>query len=263
MKTINGEINITSPRLVAVNKANQPITEEYKKLKSTVIRRIKGKRLSRRILVTSALNGKKKSITSLNLAVSLALNHGVSVTLMDANLRNPSICRYLGLDRPPGLSDYLADGVDLDTLILKTGMGNLTLLPAGHRVDSPVELFTSPRMQQALDRIAALVPGGYVVFDTPPILPFAEPRILSTLIDSAILVVKEGGTTLKNLSAAAECLSATNILGVVYNKANFSSLPGGYQYYYYDYANRAKKAKQADEKQGIFSGLANKLMRKK
>lgn len=236
------EIVITSPRLVAVNDCNLPITEEYKKLKSTVVRTIKSENLSRRILVTSALSGEGKSVTALNLAIGLAQDFDSYVTLIDTDLRNPSICRYLGLERKAGLADCLADGIDPATVLLNTGLGSLTLLGAGRKIDNPVELLSSSRMEEILQRIEELIPDGYIVFDSAPILPFAEPRFLSTLVGSSIVVVKEGGTSLKSFHDAVELLTSTKILGVVYNKATFLGLASGYQYYYYDYARRAGKS---------------------
>lgn len=260
--SVAAEIEISSPRLVAVNDCNLPITEEYKKLKSTVIRKIKLEARSRQILVTSALSGDGKSVTALNLAISLAQDYDCAVTLIDADLRNPSLCRYLGLGRKPGLSDCLADGVDLESVLLDTGMGNLTLLAAGRRVDNPVELLSSQQLVNLLARLEQLIPDGYIIIDSCPILPFAEPRVLSSLVDNCIFVVKEGGTSLQNFHEALECLNHSHLLGVVYNKATFFGLAGGYQYYYYDYAKRDQRTTDRErnlDPPGLLARLLHKL----
>ena len=261
--SVGEEIEITSPRLVAVNNCNLPITEEYKKLKSNVVRRIREEKLSRRILVTSALSGEGKSVTALNLAISLAQDYDCAVTLIDTDLRNPSLCRYLGLERKAGLADCLADGIAVETVLLATGMGNLTLLAAGRRVDNPVELLSSAKMESLLVRLSELIPHGYVVFDSCPLLPFAEPRVIASLSDSAVFVVKEGGTSMENFHESMVILGTTNVLGVVYNKATYLGLAGGYQYYYYDYANHGKGRGDDRDNAGILSGLFRKLSRKK
>lgn len=234
---VSCEIAISSPRLIAVNDCNNPVTEEYKKLKTSIVHRIRENRLSRRILVTSALSGEGKSVTALNLAITLAQDFDIAVTLIDADLRSPSICRYLGLGQKPGLTEALRDGVAVDDLLLATGMGRLTILGGGHRASNPVELVSSPQMETLLCRIEQLIPDSYIIVDSCPVLPFAEPRILSGLLPNTLLVVKEGGTTLEQLQTAIETLQQPDILGTVFNKATYVSLPGGYNYYY-DYAYR-------------------------
>jgi Mrp family chromosome partitioning ATPase len=81
-------------------------------------------------------------------------------------------------------------------------------------------------------------PDRYIIIDTPPVLPFAETRLLGTLVDGVIFVVKEGGTSLENVSEAMESLKDANVMGTVYNDATLSSLNNGYGYYPYGYRNR-------------------------
>ena len=77
-------------------------------------------------MITSSVENEGKSITSVNLAVSLAqdsMDH--SVLLIDADLRKPMIHEYLGIEYKYGLSDYLSRDIDISDILIKTGIGNL------------------------------------------------------------------------------------------------------------------------------------------
>jgi exopolysaccharide/PEP-CTERM locus tyrosine autokinase len=247
-RTGSEPIDMASRRLVAANQFNLPIAEEYRKLKSTIVQLIKKQPSENMLLVTSSIGGEGKSMTALNLAISLAQEHSKQVLLIDADLRKPSVARYLGLTTGRGLSEYLLEDADLDGLIVETGINDLLLLPAGASQDNPVELYSSPRMKALLGRIKERFSDGYIIIDSSPVLPFAEARILATLTDGTIYVVKEGGTSLKNIEAGLNALYDADVVGLVYNKASTASLAGGYHYYYYDYNyNRRNEARAQAE----------------
>jgi exopolysaccharide/PEP-CTERM locus tyrosine autokinase len=233
--TASCQIDIESRRLVAMNDFNLPITEEFRKMKSIVMQLIKKDPANNLLLVTSSISGEGKSITALNLAISLAQEHDQHVLIIDADLRKPSIGRYLGLTTQKGLTEYLKENAPLDDLLIKTGLGSLIFLPAGASEINPVELFSSQKMKDLLTKLKERFSGGYIVIDSSPVLPFAEARILSTLADGVVYVVKESGTSVKNIQEGLGSLPEANILGLVYNQATTASLAGGYHYYYYDY----------------------------
>lgn len=233
-------IEISSPRLVAANNYNLPIAEEYRKLKSIIVQLTNRERFMNTLLVTSSVGGEGKSVTSLNLALSLAQEYDHSVLLVDADLRNRSICRYLGLKPQVGLADCLLDDLHPDKALIDTGLGNLILLPAGKTVINPVELLSSQKMKNLFATLKRRFAESYIIFDTSPVLPFADARIIGTMVDGIVFVVKEGGPSLKNVSAALESLKEMPVLGLVYNKATSAGLSGGYHYYYYDYDNKPR-----------------------
>lgn len=235
IKSVASEINFLSPRLVSINNYNLAIAEEYRKLKSLVIQLTREPGLPVAIMIASSISGEGKSVTALNLAMSLAQEMDHRVLLIDADIRNPSIGRYLGLKKLPGLVECLEDGVSLQDVLLETGLGSLVLLPAGRKVDNPVELMSSAKMKNFFAEIKREFADSFIILDVSPVLPFAEARILSNLVDSVVFVVKEGGCSMRNVHESLEILGNANILGLVYNKATAASLSGGYQYYYYDY----------------------------
>lgn len=234
-------INISNPLLVSVGGDPSPIAEEYRKLKSIIVSLTKQNGFYNTIMVTSSIGGEGKSITSLNLALSLAQEHDHTVLLVDADLRKPSLHSYLGLEPKVGLADCLMGHIDVSETLIKTGLGQLTLFPAGKQINNPVELFSSQKMRNLLDELKNRYRDRYIIIDSPPTLPFAETRLISKSVDGIIFVVKEGGPSLQNIKEALETFRESDVLGIVYNNATISSLNGGYHYYYhgYDYKNRS------------------------
>jgi exopolysaccharide/PEP-CTERM locus tyrosine autokinase len=182
------------------------------------------------LLITSSISGEGKSITSLNLAISLAHEHDLPVLLVDSDLRNPSLCGYLGLENNQGLSDCLMQGLEIEKALIDTGLGNLTLLPAGKPVINPVELFSSEKMNYLLEQLKKRYADGFIVFDSTPILLFAEAHILANKVDGVVLIVREGGASLQNVQESLDSLKDARVLGIVFNGATSGSLGGYYNY---------------------------------
>lgn len=230
--------------LVMLNDLSSPVVEEYRKLKGIVVALTKGDEFHNTLVVTSAIPNEGKSLTALNLAICLAHEMDHTVLLLDADLRRPSVHRYLGVENGPGLAECLQDGVDLAEVIMPTGVEKLSIVRAGGEVKTPVELFSSQRMKDFLAEIKHRYPDRYVIFDSPPVLPFAESRSLAHLVDGVLLVVKEGYTPLANLQEAVASLAGSEILGVIYNDAEIQPFDERYQYYrrYYTYDRKSPAA---------------------
>jgi len=132
-----------------------------------------------------------------------------------------------------GLADCLADGIDIGKTIINTGIGKLSVIPAGKVLQNPLEFFTSQKMQDLIAEIKHRYSDRYVIIDTPPYLPFAETRSLSHLVDGIIFVIKEDLASQESIKEALESLKDCNLLGVVFNDASISNLDGRYKDYNY------------------------------
>lgn len=225
---------IDNPYLVTANDQGSPASEQYRKLKSLLVKLSQAGDFDRSLMVTSPVAGEGKSITAINLAITMAQDFDHTVLLIEADIRKPSILNYLGLKAERGLTDCVLDGLDLKDAIIRTGIGNLCVLPAGRRVDNPVELFSSNRMQAMFAEVKSRYSDRYVIVDTTPLLPFAEPNYIASMVSAVILVVREGVTTPDKLKRAVEMLKNHNLLGVVSNcVSRVNSLQGYYGYYGY------------------------------
>lgn len=232
---------VDCPFIVTANGGSVAISEEYKKLKSSILKLTRGDRFRNVIMVTSALPGEGKSITSINLAVTLSQEYDVSALLVDMDLRKPSINSYLNISPGKGLSDVIIDGTDLAEVILSTGIAKLSFLPAGREVSNPVELFSSHRMREIVEELRSRYPDRYVIIDSPPVLPIAETRILGHLVDGVLLVVSEDMASRKQIEDMMSYLRGTPMLGVVYNMASLIHLHGSYKSYGHYYGASSKR----------------------
>jgi protein-tyrosine kinase len=227
------DIKVDNPYLVTINRPDLPVTEEYRKLKSMVVKLTTRGGFLNALTVTSSLSAEGKSITALNLAVSLAQEYDHTVLLVDADLRKPSLHEMLGIEAPVGLVDCLTKGLDVGEALIKTGLGRLSLLPAGERIGNPVELLLSRKLKQLIREVKHRYSDRYVIIDTPPLLPFAEVHSLCAVSDGVILVVREGHTPVGDIQESLDMLKDTHVLGVVFNAAEPSPMENHYRHYYY------------------------------
>ncbi len=169
----------------------------------------------RSVLVTSAAPGEGKSSVCVNLALSFARTHK-RVALVDADLREPRLSRYLGCPAPAGLTNVLKGEMSLEEVLVTRGDG-LLFLPSGPPPEDPSELLSSP---QADEVFAALLDRAEVLLvDAPPVLPVTDAAVLATITDGVLLVVHHASTRRTQLQTAVRELAAVDarILGAVLN----------------------------------------------
>jgi capsular exopolysaccharide synthesis family protein len=185
------------------------------------------------VAITSPGSGDGKSVTTLNLAGSLAQSPDARVLVIDADLHRPSIARYLGLDCPEGkgLADVLSipDG-RLDQVVQRIDALNLSVLPAG--VGSRVyELLNSSRLESVLTD--ARRSFDFVVIDTPPLVPLPDCRVIAQWVDGFIMIVTAHRTPRRAVAEALNLLDPSKVIGLVFNGddrplARYSSYYGYY-----------------------------------
>jgi protein-tyrosine kinase len=238
---VEESLRIENPYLVAATQPQSPISEEYRKLKSLLLKLTKVDNFLNTLMVTSSIKGEGKSLTAMNLAITLAEEYDHTVLMVDADLRQPSMHKYLDIEPKVGLSDCLMNGADVSDALIKTGIGKLVFLPSGSEIPNPAELLASNRMKDLIRELKKRYSDRYVIFDTPPILPFAEAHSIGSLVDGILLVAREGFTSLDNLKETIHLLKGANILGIVYNGVEIDRFDGHYYYHYYkSYYSRNK-----------------------
>jgi Mrp family chromosome partitioning ATPase len=175
------------------------------------------------LAVTSPGVGCGKSLTAINLALSVALEIHQTVLLADANLRDPSVHRYLGIEPAVGLSDYLMDNVPISKILVNPkGIGRFVVLPGKRSVFNSSELVASPKMARLVEELKHRYPSRFVVFDLPH-LGTADALSFTPYVDAVVLVVEEGKTTQDELSQTIASLRDTPLVGLVLNKAENGS----------------------------------------
>jgi len=172
------------------------------------------------LAITSTGNGEGKTLTAINLSLSIAMEVGYTVLLIDANLRCPAMHEFFGIKTSCGLSDYLTDNVPLsDTLIHPENFDHFVMIPGGKPLKNSSEMLSSPRMNALVGELKERYPKRMIIFDLPPLLDTADALAFTPYVDATLLVVEDGKTKADDLKNAVDMLTGTNILGTVLNKA--------------------------------------------
>ena len=235
------EAGLVDPRS---NKTNRT-TEEFRRIKRPLLMHARGEGATmvanaNMIMVTSALPGEGKTFTSINLALSIAMEMDKTVLLIDADVAKPDVTARLGVEAEKGLIDILLDdGLTLQDVLLRTDIPKLTLLPSGGRHVHSTELLASERMRQLVLELSSRYSDRIVIFDSPPLLLTNEARVLASLMGQIVLVAEESRTPQHAVKEAVDLLDANEIVGIVMNKGAQKTDGDGYGGYgYYSYGGR-------------------------
>jgi len=200
-----------------------PFTEANNLLRTQVLQRFKENNWNV-LAVTSPGEDEGKTLTAINLAISIAREVDYTVLLVDANLRHPWMLEHLGLAHRKGLSDHLTDDTPIAELLIKPSrVEHLVILPGGRPLVNSSEALNSPKMAQLVKDMKSRYHSRIIIFDLPPVLTSADALAFSPYVDAALLVIEEGVTQKHELEHAIELLSSTNIIGTVLNKAERQS----------------------------------------
>jgi len=205
-----------NPLLVAGLSPKSPAAEQYRQLR-TRLAHTEGAQNLRSVLVTSPQKGEGKSVTSANLALTMAQELHRKVVIVEADLRKPSLQYLFGLPPGPGLTDYLAGATDLDSVMCFLPEYQLTVITAGTSPANPAELLGSTAMRRMLDQLRTRF--DRVILDTPPVLPLADVAVLAPMVDGALLVVRAGVTPKPAIENALRAFDTSRLLGVVLNES--------------------------------------------
>lgn len=192
------------------------------------------------LLVTSSTKNEGKSTISVNLAITYAQS-GKRVLLVDADIRNPSLYKYLARPKDAvGISNTLINEIDFYDVVQKSILGiiGFDYLPGGDVPPNPVQLLESDKMRELLETCQHIY--DLVIIDTPPIGYFSDALLLARHADVVALISRYNQTSRKELSASVSLLKKTNVtaLGVILN-----GIPVGAQgaYGYYGYGHESER----------------------
>lgn len=202
----------------------------------------------RSLLITSSRPSEGKSTTSTTLGRSFA-QLGLSVLLIDADLRNPSIHRLMGVSNAVGLSNVLT-GMDLQAVLQDADQQGLQVVSSGPLPPNPVELLAGPRLLDLLREAQARF--DIVILDGPPIIGLADAPILAARAAATLIVVESAVARRSVVRMAIRRLfqARANILGAVLTKFDAQTAGYGYGYgygyaYAYQYGQRPLQKKDA------------------
>ncbi len=228
---------VAASGIVTPNAPRSQVADQFRVIKRPLISNATGKGASaiangNLIMVTSALPGEGKSFTAINLAMSIATELDNTVMLVDADVARPSVLNMLGLPAGPGLLDLLVDEqLDVGSVLLKTNIDKLTILPSGSSHARATELLASDAMVRLLESIAKRYADRIIVFDSPPLLLTTESRVLASHMGQIVVVVQAEKTLQADVEQALATIEACPVKLMVLNQARTTPKDGyGYGY---------------------------------
>jgi len=226
------EVNYTQTRNIIVSPVTRrnnrlaaaipghPLRDTYRMLRTRVLKQLKANGWNT-VAVTSPATGSGKSLTAINLAISLAMDLSHLVLLVDGDLRKPSIHNYFGYQPEFGLNDYLANpDLPLSSILFHPDIDRLTVLPGRVSIDESAEQLSSPRALSLLKELSSRYPDRLILVDLPPVLTVDDALSLAPNIDCMLMVAENGETTREDLYKAIDLLDGIPILGTVLNKSD-------------------------------------------
>lgn len=220
------------------------LKEAYRSLRTNVSFALADTEGCRVIMVTSALQGEGKSITALNLSISLG-QMDQKVLLIDCDLRRPKLARLMNTGSPVGLSNLLMDMQKLDSAIVHSQDHGIDMVFAGDIPPNPAELLSSKRMSNLLAVLREKY--DYIILDTPPVDLVVDAVALSAQCDGVLFVVRAKKTERGAVICGMEQLqyAGANVIGFVFNGMTSETTKGYGKYRYRRYAAYGRYGKYA------------------
>jgi protein-tyrosine kinase len=202
-----------------ISSLTDPVAEPYKILRTKVLQRMRANNW-RSLAITSPTEGCGKTLTSINLAISIAREVNQTVLLADLDLKRPQVHRYLTSAEIPGISDYLVKETPVPEILFNPkGIDRLVVLPGHASVTHSSEMLSSPRMVSLIGEMKSRYPSRLVLLDMPPVLACDDVLAFSPYVDAVLLVAVDGETDQEELARATALLDKMNLLGIVLNKS--------------------------------------------
>jgi protein-tyrosine kinase len=214
--------------------------EQYRKL-AAILHHAQVERGLKVIMTSSALPGEGKSLTAVNLALTLSESYHRRVLLIDADLRRPTVQRIFGIPPITGLNEGLKASED-KPMALTPVSERLFVLPAGRPEADPMSGLTSERMRRLITQAASSF--EWVIVDSPPVGLLPDASLLSAFVDGVLLVVRAGKAPFSLVKRTVDSITHERILGVVMNAIDLAhdrNAGGYYEYYGAGYSGNPTK----------------------
>jgi protein-tyrosine kinase len=214
------------------------LADEFRIVKRPIVRNALGSAKVRNgnlVMVASALPGEGKTFTAINLAMSIAMELGTTVVLVDGDVAHPDLPNILGVRKSPGVLELLTrDDLQISDVLVKTNIDNLSIIPAGAQQQRATELLASEQMAAFLRELSNGYPDRIIVFDSPPLLPTTEARVLASHMGQIVMVVAADSTKQNTVNLALETIEQCEVVLMLLNKADKTDVGSYYGYYGHD-----------------------------
>lgn len=198
--------------------AHDPRSEPYRQLRSQVLKKMRAEGWQT-LAITSPTTGNGKTLTALNLAISLSQEVNQTVLLVDLDLRNPGIATALGVELlEHGIVDCVMNKIPLEDILINPGYNRLVIAPGTAQGHQTSEILSSPQMQSMQAELKGRYTDRLIIYDLPALLTSDDALVFAPHADAVLLVLEDGGASEIELKQAMKLLEGTHILGTVLNK---------------------------------------------
>jgi capsular exopolysaccharide synthesis family protein len=216
-------------KLIVGDRMGPVAVEQYRRV-AALLHNAQREHGTRIVMVASAVPGEGKTLTAVNLALTLSESYRRRVVLIDADLRRPTVHQLLGVHNNFGLTSVLKS--DEDKKIRPHRASEfLSVVPAGVPDPDPMSGLTSDKMRRVI--VDAAGQFDWVIIDTPPVALLPDANLLAAFVDAAILVIGAGLTPLSAVQKAVEAIGRERVLGVVLNRIAGSGMTSSYGKHYH------------------------------
>jgi capsular exopolysaccharide synthesis family protein len=226
-RTANFHRNL-SAKLVASDGTPTSAVEQYRKM-AAKLHHEQMARAIKTVMIISAVSGEGKTLTSINLALTLSRSYRRKVLLIDADLRRPQLHEAFGVPGGSGLHEaVLGEGPHRSTVGVFDVGQRVWLLPAGRPTSDPMAILTSARMREILTEAKRVY--DRVILDTAPLAVLPDAHVLRDAVDTAVVVVSAGHTAFEQVETVVGLLGRERIAGAVLNGVDPREMPAAYDY---------------------------------
>jgi protein-tyrosine kinase len=210
---------LDSHRIIAAKSGN-PQVATFDMLRTKILQEM-DRRGWQVIVVTSPTPGCGKTVTAINLALSMARQSERYVFLVDLDLRKPRVLQYLGVNPKSDLLNVIQGEVPLEEALFQIDIASSQLAIMGNKATStsPVEVIASRQMNEIIKQLRSFTPKPIIIVDMPPVLGSDDVLAFLPQADCCILAVAEGSSTLREIENSEKLLTSTNVLGCVLTKS--------------------------------------------
>ena len=242
-KMARREVRSTPPQHVGIQSNSKLIVdpshdnlslEQYRRIAAT-LHEAQTERGLKTVMVTSALPREGKTLTVINVALTLSESYGRRVLVIDADLRRPSVHDVLRIPNGVGLNEVIR-GTSGELPFVQVSP-TLSVLTSGELDRNPQGALSSDRMRRLLQDSTG--PFDWVLIDTPPVAHLSDAQLLSRLADGVVFVIRAESTPLPVIEKAVNEIGRESIIGVVLNGVDKAKM-AGIDYYDDSYDSRSR-----------------------
>jgi len=212
------DAEILKEKRIITKNDKTPAGKAYNLLRTKVLQKLEENGWNS-FAVVSANGGEGKTLTAINLAISIARDIKHTALLADFDLINPGVHRHFDYFPEYAFEDYLLSDIGLNKILMNPGIEGLLVLPGKGEVNNSAETLASPSVQHLANELKNYYQSRVIIYDLPPLLETDDALCFSSCYDAVLIVIEDGKTTEDDLVRMSEVLGNKPVLGTILNKS--------------------------------------------